>query len=272
MESPKRKRRLGKVLYVTALVLLSGVCLISAVYVGNYMWQTHQAKQLNAQLQSMKAEAVKPTEETPSLGGIEETVPTQPGEPTILPEYQALYERNNDLVGWITIPDTNIDYPVMQSPYEANYYLHRNFDKKYSYGGTLYARESCDVLAPSDNITIYGHRMEKPNGTMFYQLDKYKKQEFWQTHQTFRFDTLYAHHTYQIIAVFKTYGSGGFPYHQFENARNKAEFDEFVKTVKSMEFYETGVTAEYGDKLICLSTCEYSLGDGRFVVVAKRVK
>ena len=271
MKTPKKKSKAGKVLYYMLIVVFGAVFLYSAVYIGGYFVQMHQAKQLNTQLQDMKGEVVEQTRPDPQPGDTSATEPTQTGEPVILPEYQALYARNNDLVGWIQIPDTNIDYPVMQSPYEANFYLHRNFDKQYSYGGTLYARETCDVFAPSDNVTIFGHRMEKPDGSMFYQLDKFKNQSFWQSHQYFSFDTLYAHHTYQIICVFKTHGENGFPYHRFDNAGSKEKFDEFVATVKDMAFYETGITAEYGDKLMCLSTCEYSLGNGRFVVVAKRI-
>ncbi len=267
MKKTEKKR---PVLYYILLGVFGAVFLFSAVYIGYYLVQANQAKQLNSQLQDMKDKVVQLSTEEQPTASEEETTATEETLPVILPEYRALYERNNDLVGWIHIPDTNIDYPVVQSPYEANFYLHRNFDKEYSYGGTLYARETCDVFAPSDNITIYGHRMEKPDGSMFYQLDKFKKQEFWKDHQTFTFDTLYEHHTYQIVCVFKTHGTEGYPYHRFENG-TKEQFDEFVSTVKSMEFYETGVTAEYGDKLICLSTCEYSLGDGRFVVVAKRI-
>lgn len=272
MEKPQKKKT-GKVLYYTLLILFAGIFLFCAVYVGYYYVQAQHSDSINEDLQSLKGTAA-PTDpdftDPPATGeAVTDPVPT---EPTILPEYQALYELNNDLVGWITIPDTNIDYPVMQSPYEKDFYLHRDFYKNYLYAGTLYARESCDVFAPSDNITIYGHRMEKPGRNMFFELDKLKQESWWQTHRTFTFDTIYEHHTYEIVCVFKTHATEGYPYHRFENAATEEEFNEFVSTVKSMQFYETGVTAEYGDKLICLSTCEYTLGDGRFVVVAKRIK
>jgi sortase B len=108
---------------------------------------------------------------------------------------------------------------------------------------------------------------------MFAGLDKFKKEAFFKDHQTFTFDTLYEHHTYQIWAVFKTSANldQGFPYHQFSDAATQEEFDAFVSTVKSMQFYETGVTPQFGDKMIALSTCEYSLDNGRFVVCAVRV-
>ena len=269
MDNTKHNKS-GKVLYYGLLVLFAGIFLFCTCYVGYYYLQAHRSDDINKDLQSLKGTAAA-TEPEDTQQATDAATQPQATEPVILPEYEALYEINNDLVGWLTIPDTNIDYPVMQSPYEKDFYLHRDFYKEYLYAGTLYARESCDVFAPSDNVTVYGHRMEKPGKNMFYELDKLKQQSWWETHRTFTFDTIYEHHTYEIVCVFKTHASEGFPYHRFENAATKVEFDEFVSTVKRLQFYETGVSAEYGDKLLCLSTCEYTLGDGRFVVVAKRI-
>ena len=75
------------------------------------------------------------------------------------------------------------------------------------------------------------------------------------------------------IAVFRTSANlgQGYPYHQFNDAADKEEFDAFVAKIKELSLYDTGLTAEYGDKLLTLSTCEYTLSNGRFVVVAKRI-
>ena len=268
-----QKKKAGKILYYSLIVLFAGIFLFCAVYVGYYYFQAQRSDSINTDLQSLKGTIPATEPKDPDDTQPEATQgETEPAEPTVLPEYQALYELNNDLVGWLTIPDTNIDYPVMQSTYEKDFYLHRDFYKNYLYAGTLYARETCDVFEPSDNVTVYGHRMEKPGRNMFFELDKLKSKTWWESHPTFSFDTIYERHTYEIICVFKTHAKDGYPYHRFENAKTEAEFDEFITKVKSMQFYETGVTAEYGDKLLCLSTCEYSLGDGRFVVVAKRIK
>ena len=78
---------------------------------------------------------------------------------TILPELTELYQQNNDLVGWICVEDTNINYPVMQTVENPNYYLKRGFDREYSSYGCPYVQEDCDVLKPSDNLVIYGHHM-----------------------------------------------------------------------------------------------------------------
>ena len=264
------KKGFPKVLYYVLVILFAGIFVTSAAFVGYFYFQAQRSDNIIHDLQSMKG-PVLPTPSKPTQPADTPQEETEPKEPTILPEYQALYELNNDLVGWLTIADTNIDYPVMQSTYEKDFYLHRDFYKNYLYAGTLYARETCDVFAPSDNVTIYGHRMEKPGKNMFYELDKFKQESWWQNHRTFTFDTIYERHTYEIMCVFKTHASNGYAYHRFVEADSEEKFNEFVSKVKSMQFYETGVTAEYGDKLLCLSTCEYTLGDGRFVVVAKRM-
>ena len=113
------------------------------------------------------------------------------------------------------------------------------------------------------------------DGSMFTGLMKYRNKSFWEGHKTISFDTLTDRHQYEVIAVFKTVvytnSSDSFKYYEFTDAENVAEFDTYVAKCKELSLYDTGVSAEYGDKLISLSTCEYSRNNGRLVVVAKRV-
>lgn len=281
MESQKKPNRTArKILYYALILIFLAVFLFSAIYLASYWMHSHQAgstyDDLANRLDQLRATMPTETDPTepsppPTDPDTGETIATEPTEPSILPEYQPIYELNNDMVGWITVPDTKINYPVMQTPDTKDYYLKRTFDRVWSDWGAIYAREVCDINRPSDNITLYGHHMK--DGSMFAGLDKFKQESFWRDHQTFTFDTLYERHTYQIFAVFKTTASAGkgFPYHLFSDAASEEEFNEFVNTVKSMAFYETGITAEYGDKLLTLSTCEYTQTNGRFVVVAKRI-
>ncbi len=289
MEQNKKGSKKGKILYYSLLGVFSAVFLFSAAYLINYWVHSRQASNdyddLASRLESIRATIPTETEPTdppppatdPSTGEtiVTEPIPTDPTEPTepqILPEYLPFYELNNDMVGWISISDTKVNYPVMQTPDNPDYYLKRNFYKMSSDWGAIYAREACDINKPSDNITLYGHHMQ--DGSMFAQLSKFQFQDFWQTHQTFSFDTLYERHTYKIWAVFKTsanIGDNHFPYHRFSDAATEEEFTEFVETVKRLDYYDTGITPEYGDKLLTLSTCEYTLDNGRFVVCSVRV-
>ena len=206
-----------------------------------------------------------------------ETEPTEAipysEEKTVLPELAELYQQNGDLVGWISIADTNINYPVMQSVYEANFYLKHGFDKEYSSYGCPYVQEDCDVQKPSDNLVVYGHHMA--NGSMFADLEKFKSKDFWSKHKTITFNTLTDKLEYEIVAVFRTVvytdSLDAFKYYRFVDTESADEFDSFIAKCKELSFYDTGVSAEYGDKLITLSTCEYSRDNSRLVVVAKRM-
>lgn len=189
----------------------------------------------------------------------------------ILVEYAQLYEMNPDMAGWISIEGTKINYPVMQTPDRADHYLKRDFQGNYSAWGCIYAREECDFDAPSDNITIYGHNMK--DGSMFGSLKRYQSREFWEQHRYIRFDTLREHHTYEIFAVFITTASEGqgFEYHEFIDAADEMEFDTFIAKCLSLSLYGTDLVPEYGDKILCLSTCEYTQTNGRLVVAAVRI-
>lgn len=258
-----------KFLYRLLVAVLTATMLISGTVVARYIIDAVRQKQeyshLTAQVDSGRAQAPAQTESQSP-----ERIAEAPAEPSILPEYAALYEENSDLVGWMTIDGTPIHYPVMQSPDRADFYLDHNFQRQKNSHGCLYVRESCDVFVPSDNLTIYGHHMR--NGSMFAALDKFRSKDFYAQHPAIRFDTLYERHTYTVFAVFTTVASvdKGFAYHLFEDAADEAEFQDFVSTCKSLSLYETGITPVYGDKLICLSTCEYSNANGRLVVAAVR--
>lgn len=182
-------------------------------------------------------------------------------------KYAELYAQNSDFMGWIRIDGTGIDYPVMQSKDDPNFYLKHNFSKEYSRFGIPYMQENCGLS--SDNIIIYGHNIKSKS--MFNELTEYKDKAFYTAHKYITFDTLNEHRTYEVIAVLKTvaYSDRGFQYYDFVNANTEEEFDSFVEKCKALSFYDTGVTAEYGDKLLTLSTCEYSQKNGRLAVVAK---
>ena len=192
-------------------------------------------------------------------------------EPEKQASYQNLYWENTDMVGWILIEDTNIDYPVMQTPTDPTYYLKHDFEKNYTDYGCPFMQADCDALAPSDNLILYGHNMK--DGSMFAYLGNYYQKSTWENNPMIFFDTLTESHVYKIFAVFKTSGTDnvGFAYHLMADAKDEAEFNKFVATCKELSFYDTGITPVYGDKLLCLSTCEYTIDNGRFVVAAVRI-
>lgn len=190
----------------------------------------------------------------------------------VLEEYRNLMIRYKRLIGWVKIDGTKIDYPVMQTT-DNEYYLDHNMEQQYDKNGTIFMDKDCDVLKPSTNYILYGHHMK--NGKMFGQLDLYKEKSFYEEHPYINFDTIYEKGTYQVMYVFrsKVYKEDeiAFKYYQFIDANGEVEFASHMQEMAEMSLYDTGVTAEFGDQLLTLSTCDYQETDGRFVVVAKKI-
>lgn len=190
----------------------------------------------------------------------------------LLDEYKALYNKNNNLIGWLKIDDTIIDYPVMQTK-DNEYYLDHNLNQEYDKNGSLFLDKDCDILKPSTNFIIYGHHMK--SGKMFGSLKEYKSEKYYQKHKYIQFDTIYEKGIYEVMYVFhsKIYYEDEivFKYYQFIDALSEQEFYSNMEEMKKMSIYDTGVQAEYGDQLLTLSTCDYGEDDARFVIVAKRI-
>jgi len=193
--------------------------------------------------------------------------------PPILRKYEALYQKNRKLVGWITIEKCGIDYPVMQTA-DNEYYLDHNYNQDYDKNGSIFMDKDCTPAFPNDNMIIYGHHMK--SGKMFGNLNYYAKQDFWEKNKTFTFDTIYETGKYEVMYVFRdkihSEDEIVFKYYQFIDATSAEEFDSNMEAMREMSFYDTGVTAAYGDRLITLSTCDSSTADGRFVVVARKMQ
>lgn len=251
--------------YHSVICIAAAVCLLGAAAFCGFHVCDHYAHQ-NEQTEAFEEIAQKVEQAQEDESQAPEIPLTE--EESILPEYGGLFLQNPDMVGWIKVEGTSINYPVMQTPNEPNFYLKHNFEKEYSDLGTPYVQEDCDIAA-SDNLVIYGHHIKGQK--MFGALEEYKSQSFYEEHKTIQFDTLTQHNEYEVIAVFKTvaYSSEGFRYYDFVNAEDEDEFNAYVEKCKELALYDTGVTAEYGDRLITLSTCEYSAQNGRLVVVAK---
>lgn len=193
----------------------------------------------------------------------------------VLPQYSELYQENSDLIGWITIEDTPIDYPVMQTIDDPIYYIHRDWDKNDSTTGLPLIDARCTI--ESENIIIYSHNMK--DGTMFGTLKKYKDKSYYDSHSIIKFNTIYEEAQYQIISISlaKVYYDDNQPedeflYYNYIDLDSKQEFQLYIDNIKKNSLYDTGISAEYGDKLITLCTCDYYTEDGRLLVVAKKIQ
>lgn len=264
-----------KNIYISLIAIF---LLIAVIAAGVCIHQSSDAKASAETFNELENLIAQPTEPTIPIDMVtDETVPTEPAE-TIDPEeaeaqnaydkYKALYEQNNDFVGWISIDGTAISYPVMQSIDNPDFYLKHGFDKAYSNYGVPYLDEAC-ATGLSNNLVIYGHNMK--NGTMFHDLLQYSATAFWEDHQIIRFDTLSQLSEYQVVLAFRfDTNNETFRYNEYTDM-NEEEFIEFMEECRSRQLYDTGISVEYGDELITLSTCEYTYENGRFVVLAKKI-
>lgn len=192
-------------------------------------------------------------------------------ESRILPEYKALYEENRDLVGWLKIDGTMVDYPVLQRA-DEEYYLTRDFYGNNNANGQLILDAQCDPFTPDVNLVISGHDMK--SGKMFGTLQRYASERFGKQHPIIEFDTLFWRGRYRLVAAFQTWDylrrEDGFRYNV--DIRYRLELKNYLEELDQIKLYDTGVPVEFGDQLITLSTCSTQTDDGRFVVVARRLR
>ena len=263
-ELKRQERKRKWIIFI--LSILATACM---VYVGIYYYQFEKNRVDYNKLAQLKEEdSVLDTEK-----GYTITVEEKKDMPPILAKYETLYKKNKKLIGWLKIDDTNIDYPVMQTV-NNEYYLDHNFNQEYDKNGSLFLDKDCNAAFPNTNMIIYGHHMK--SGKMFGNLNYYSKESYYKEHPQIQFDTIYEEGLYDIMYVFRSriYNEDEvvFKYYQFLDVNSADEFYSAMDEMARISLYDTGVSADYGDKLITLSTCDSSEEDGRFVVVAKKVK
>ena len=238
---------------------LGAILIVSVSLLTAYFWKSKQQELLYSDLAAVRKQDTQ--QEIASQFSVQ-------------PSSRNLYLENADMVGWIQIEGTNIDYPVMQTSADPNYYLMHDFEKNYTDYGCPFMQADCDVQAPSDNLILYGHNMK--DGSMFADLAKYRSKDFWQVHKTVWFDTAVGGYAYEIFAVIHTTvqedAADAFPFYRFVNATAPEDFADYVSACKARALYDTGISAEYGDKLLTLSTCDNITDDGRLLVIAKQTE
>ncbi|MBQ4373724.1 MAG: class B sortase [Lachnospiraceae bacterium] len=193
---------------------------------------------------------------------------------TVLPEYEEFLSQNPDLVGWLTIQGTKVDYPVVQKTEDNDYYLNHSFDGSEDSAGTIYVDYRSDIVNPTTNTMVYGHNMK--NGTMFGSLKNYLQEDFFKEYRYIQFNTIYEHRLYQVVSVGLSevayQDENSYRYYNFIQANNMEEWQEFVDNVNSLAIYQSDVTLEPSDEILTLSTCNSYTEDGRLFIVAKRIQ
>lgn len=197
-----------------------------------------------------------------------------PDDRQMLPELAELYSQNSDLVGILEVVDTDINYPVVQTPSEPEKYLRKDFYGETSTAGTLFVDYRCDIVNPTTNTIIYGHNMR--SGAMFGGLKRYLDHDYYQSHKKIIFKTLYEEQEYEVVGVgLSAVGyddDDTYKYYNFIDAVTGSELQEFLNNIQSLSVFDETIDINATDKILTLSTCNSYTEDGRMFVVAKRVK
>lgn len=174
----------------------------------------------------------------------------------------ALIDKNSDCIGWISIPDTTVDYPVMHTPDNPQKYLRLSFNGKYSFSGVPFLDARCSTQ--SDNLILYGHNLK--NDTMFSSLGGYAQISYSKKHPQIEFETLAENHIYSVFAVVQVDEND--EWYNFVDAQNSAVFNEKISDISERALYTTNVTPQFGQQLLTLSTCYGSQKNDRLIVIA----
>lgn len=291
-------KRRSKYLLIAAIMLLFAGLLLIALSVqmqdtairqeaAEYDQLTQQMRESETTFLTMEEiaepsqdEAVQPEWAELSVSPLPTESPAEAPTPTDAPvtaapvymtgvDLAACQARNSDFIGWIPIPDTNVDYPVVWTD-DPDYYLSHTFTGTKSGVGTIFSLVQTDYAAPSQNIAIYGHHLSSSGQRMFTSLLNYKRPEFYPEHSLVYLDTLYRPGTYRIFAVINMHvGDWDMAIPDFESDE---DFMAFIARAKQESLYDTGVEVDSDDQIITLITCDRRYGGktGRLVVMAVR--
>lgn len=189
-------------------------------------------------------------------------------------KFADLLAQNPDVVGWITIPDTPIDLPVMQTTDNA-FYLRHGLDKEYDDLGLPFVDYECDVKS-SRNLIIYGHNMGVDDTDRFSSLQEYRDTDYYAEHPVIQLDTLYGSGAYKIVAVFavtaRTSDEDYFQFNKYVDFEDDDAEQEYLDAVQERAFYTTGDYARADENLLTLCTCTYEMADARLVVMARPLR
>ncbi|MBO6108041.1 MAG: class B sortase [Eubacterium sp.] len=264
-----------KIILNILIVIFALIFIGSGWYLFSYYRDAKEAGDKVEELAELVEESE--SEDEASSGETDDTEPIEvvssSGEKkTILKKYRKLYKRNPDVIGWVKVDDTPINYPVMFTPEENEYYLHRNFDKQDDVNGMPFLDALCDPEDLDSNLLIYGHHMK--SGIMFAHLLDYESEDFYKKHKIIKFDTLYAKGEYEIVAAFRSQvykaDDENFKYYEYIGHLSEKRFDKYIKGIEELSLYKTGIKPKYGEQLLSLVTCAYHVDEGRFVVVARK--
>ena len=181
--------------------------------------------------------------------------------------YADLKAENPDFVGWIKIEGTSVNYPVVQTKAEPQYYLRRSFEGSYSIAGTPFLDAQCD-MEKGIGLIIYGHNMN--DGSMFADIAGYTQETYWREHPIIQCDSLTRQREYEVMAVLQFKDSEQAAQDYYSVPCDEMNFTEYISRLADAALYDTGIQAVWGDQILALSTCSRQDSDSRILVIARK--
>ena len=179
-------------------------------------------------------------------------------------------EKNPATVGWLKVGDI-VDTPVVHG--DGTFYLNHNFNGEISTGGMVFLDEECSILPRDEHWVLYGHNMR--NGTVFGNLDRYRELSYLKKYPIISFDTIYEEKQYVVIAAYDMSAETEDPHFMqmlHFNFVDNEDFWNFYSEARRRSYYDIPVDAQYGDQLLSLITCSYTLYDGRLILMCRALR
>jgi len=249
------------------------VCAVLLLWCGWNLWMMRESERKNEQMYDSLAEHTAPSETTEGsvVHSMASDVQGSIEAPVVNPWLEERKVQNEELFGWIIVPNSVINYPVMQTTKDNDYYLDHDFLRNSDSHGTPFLDVRCN-LEHSDNLIVYGHHMA--DGTMFQNLMYYKNADYCENNDPIQFLTAEKTYQYEVVRVLviSAEEAEDFPYYQYVNFEDEADFQNYWRKSAEFAVWSGHGDVSYGEKLLTLSTCEYSKENGRLVVIARRMK
>ncbi|GIP19649.1 SrtB family sortase [Paenibacillus montaniterrae] len=247
------------------VIIFAGIFIYSGVSIALYLYDGYTSSKINDRMQQQYAEAsqVKQAEQSTTNG-------TEQNSSHLMQQYKerfdSLLEVNAEIVGWISIPGTSVDYPVVKHT-DNDYYLNHNIEKQKSSRGAIFMDYRNENVLEETHTVIYGHHMK--DGSMFGELSEYKKEDYFKEHAFITFDALEQPTKWQIFSVYVYPPDNQFFKYEFESEQ---EYSDYLNKIVDSSIYSADVEVTTDDQLLTLVTCTYEVSDARFIVHAKRVE
>jgi len=246
------------------IISLSAILLYSGINIGIYIFDGYTNKELNENLQQAYHQF-----DSSDTGGNEASADDPASVPGVSEQYadrfESLLNINKDVVGWVNIPDSQIDYPVVQAD-NNEFYLNHDLKNERSSHGTVFMDYRNSSNGRDYNTVLYGHHMK--DGTMFAGLSAYKDRSFYAEHAYIEYDSLEQPAKWEIFSVYVSRPGDDTPQIAFNNDE---EYAQYLDRIISRSIYKTGVDVTTDDRILTLMTCSYEYNNARLVIHAKRV-